>query len=87
MEKDIVPMPSRKKEIHRQLPVRPWTQRSFRRNAHPVEESLSPETMYGTVLQPVPVVIVGSHYDLVSVHNQQEALANTQKLVTEMKDR
>ena len=82
---DIVPMPSRKKNIPRQLPVRPWTQRSFRRSVHSEEES--PETMYGTVLQPVPVVIVGSHFDLVSAHNQQAALANTQKLVEEMKDR
>lgn len=78
-------MPSHKKNIPRQLPVRPWTQRTFRRNAQAEEESLSRETMYGTVLQPVPVVIVGSHYDRVS--GQPQTLANTQKLVKEMKER
>lgn len=81
-------MPSHTKNIPRQLPIRPWTQRSFRRNGHQEEESVTQETMFGPVfLQPVPVVIVGSHYDLVSVQNQQTALANTQKLVTEMRDR
>ncbi len=78
-------MPSLRRDFPRQLPVRPWMRSSLRGMVHTNEESIGPETMYGTVLQPVPVMIVGSHYD--QTQNQQEALANTQELVTEMKER
>jgi hypothetical protein len=50
MEKDIVPMPNKRKG-----------------------------------LQLVPVVIVGSHYDLISTESQQESVARVQSLVNEMK--
>ncbi len=80
-------MPSLKREFPRQLPVRPWTQRSLRGRTGTDEDSDAQETMYGTVLQPVPVMIVGSHYDQIPPQKQQESLDNTQKLVTEMKDR
>lgn len=36
-------------------------------------------------LQPVPVIVVGSHYDLVSVEAQQETVTRVQSLVNEMK--
>ena len=42
--------------------------------------------MYGSVLQPVPVILVGSHYDLIPVERQAEVVARTQKLVNEMRD-
>ena len=80
-------MPSLKREFPRQLPVRPWTQKSLRGKIKTGEESITQETMYGTVLQPVPVMIVGSHYDQIPPQKQQESLENTQKLVTELKDR
>ena len=36
-------------------------------------------------LQPVPVIVVGSHYDLVPVEDQQETVTRVQSLVNEMK--
>ena len=45
------------------------------------------EGMYGSVLQPVPVVIIGSHYDQVPVDKQAEVVANTQRLVDEMRQK
>ena len=41
--------------------------------------------MYGSVFQPVPVILVGSHYDLVPVERQEEVVARTQELVIEMR--
>ena len=40
---------------------------------------------FGSVLQSVPVIIVGSHYDLVPANRQQEAISAIQSLVNEMK--
>lgn len=57
IEKDILPMPTNKKES------------------------------YDCVLQPVPVIIVGSHYDQIPAHRQQEAISNVQALVNEVKAR
>ena len=87
LEKDVVKMPSSRKDVYRLLPVRSRTTRSNTGSYAGVEESDAPEEMYGSVLQPVPVIIVGSHYDLVPSTNQQPFLARTQDLVTEMKKR
>lgn len=74
-------MPSLIRNFPRQLPVRSWIRNSLRGK---VDDSIAQETMYGTLLQPVPVMIVGSHYDQIS---SQEAVEKTQQLVTEMKER
>ena len=37
------------------------------------------------ILQAVPVIIVGSHYDQIPVHCQQDVKLSTQSLVNEMK--
>lgn len=38
-----------------------------------------------SALQPVPVIIVGSHYDQIPAGDQQEVVTNAQSLVNEMK--
>ncbi len=91
-----VPMLSSKKEVYRLLPVQSWMLKtgSLGRSSRTSCESLdsSPDTsesqdnMYGSVLQPVPVIVVGSHYDLVPVERQAEVVARAQALVTEMRD-
>lgn len=40
---------------------------------------------FGSILQSVPVIIVGSHYDLVPANRQQETISAIQSLVNEMK--
>ena len=40
---------------------------------------------FGNMLQPVPVIIVGSHYDKIPLEKQQETVAGVQSLVNEMK--
>ena len=95
MEQEAIPMPSRRKEIYRQLQVKPWMMKGDTLlNGSNKEEDLedgnssdSQNSMYGSVLQPVPVVIVGSHLDLVSVNQQPDVVGNTQRLVDEMRDR
>ena len=87
LEKDVVKMPSSRKDVYRLLPVRSRSTRSNTGSYPGVEGSDTPEEMYGSVLQPVPVIIVGSHYDLVPSTNQRAILAQTQELVTEMKKR
>ena len=42
--------------------------------------------MYGSVLQPVPVVIVGSHHDEIPPGKEIEVVANAQRLVDEMRE-
>lgn len=42
---------------------------------------------FGNILQPVPVIIVGSHYDQISAQSQEEVLSSVQSLVNEMKVR
>lgn len=37
------------------------------------------------MLQPVPVIIVGSHYDQISPHHQQEAISSVQTLINELR--
>ena len=86
LEKDVVKMPSVRKDVYRLLPVRSCT-RSHSDNHSWVEDTDVVEEMYGSVLQPVPVIIVGSHYDLVPVPDQPSVLAQTQDLVHEMKKR
>lgn len=88
LEKDVVKMPSRRKDVYRLLPVRSWSVRSSHSGGSArVEEPEAHEEMYGSVLQPVPVIIVGSHYDLIPVPDQPAVLAKTQELVHEMKKR
>lgn len=87
IEKDVVKMPSVRKDVYRLLPVRSWSTRSHSDNYSGVEEPDVAEEMYGSVLQPVPVIIVGSHYDLVPVPDQPSVFAQTQELVHEMKKR
>ena len=95
MEQEAIPMPSRRKEIYRQLQVKPWmVKEGTLLNGSNKEEDLedgnssdSQSSMYGSVLQPVPVVVVGSHLDLVPVDQQPEVVGNTQRLVDEMRDR
>lgn len=41
--------------------------------------------VFGKVLQCVPVIVVGSHYDRIPVHEQQEKKSSTQSLINEMK--
>lgn len=84
VEKDIVKMPSGRKDVYRLLPVRSWSLRSHSSNYGVMDEHAASE-MYGSVLQPVPVIIVGSHYDLVPVPDQPAVIAKTQELVNEMK--
>ena len=52
-----------------------------------VQMPSSREQSYGSVLQPVPVIIVGSHYDQIPVHHQQETVTSVQSLVNEVKVR
>lgn len=78
-------MPSVRKDVYRLLPVRSCSVRSHGGNSLGVEEPEVAEEMYGSVLQPVPVIIVGSHFDLVSVPDQAAVVAQTQELVNEMK--
>ena len=80
-------MPSSRKDVYRLLPVRSRSMRSYSSGHVGVEDSTVPEEMYGSVLQPVPVIIVGSHYDMVLVQDQPTKLAQTQELVNEMKKR
>ena len=87
LEKDIVKMPSGRKDIYRLLPVRSWSVRSHSSNYSGMEEHAATEEMYGSVLQPVPVIIVGSHYDLIPIPDQPAVLTKTQELVNEMKKR
>ena len=95
MEQEAIPMPSRRREIYRQLQVKPWmVKEGTLLNGSNKEEDLedgnssdSQSSMYGSVLQPVPVVVVGSHLDLVPVDQQPEVVGNTQRLVDEMRDR
>lgn len=87
LEKDVVKMPSSRKDIYRLLPIRSRSARSHAGPCASVDESDVSEEMYGSVLQPVPVIIVGSHYDLVPVPDQPAVLAQTQQLVNEMKKR
>lgn len=78
-------MPSGRQDVYRLLPMRSWTRKSFRRGREQDEEEQ--EAKYGSVLQPVPVIIIGSHFDLVSVDEQQDKISMAQLLVNEMKDR
>ena len=87
LEKDVVKMPSGRKDVYRLLPVRSWSVRSHSGSHVGIDESTVHEEMYGSVLQPVPVIIVGSHYDLVPMQDQPTVLARTQELVNEMKKR
>ena len=48
--------------------------------------SSSPVAMYGSYIQPVPVIIVGSHYDQLESHRAEEAVRQTQQLVAEMRE-
>lgn len=79
-------MPSGRKDVYRLLPVQSWSLRSHSSNCGAMEEHTASE-MYGSVLQPVPVVIVGSHYDLIPVPDQPAVIAKTQELVNELKKR
>ena len=95
-ERGTVPMLSSKKEVYRLLPVQPWMLRtgslvrSGRNGSGSLDSSPdaseSHDNMYGSVLQQVPVIVIGSHYDLIPVERQAEVVARTQKLVTEMRD-
>ena len=87
LEKDIVKMPSGRKDVYRLLSGRSWSLRSHSSNYGGMEEHAASEEMYGSVLQPVPVIIVGSHYDLIPVPDQPAVIAKTQELVNEMKKR
>lgn len=42
---------------------------------------------FGNVLPPVPVVIVGSHYDQIPLERQQETITKVQSLIDEVKVR
>ena len=86
VEKDIVKMPSGRKDVYRLLSVRSWSLRSHSSNYGVMDKHATSE-MYGSVLQPVPVIIVGSHYDLVPVPDQPAVITKTQELVNEMKKR
>ena len=44
------------------------------------------EAMYGSYIQPVPVIIVGSHYDQLEGQSAVEAVQQTQRLVDELRD-
>ena len=79
-------MPCGRQDVYRLLPMRSWTRKSFR-PGHDLQQVEEENDMYGSVLQPVPVVIVGSHYDVVSSHSQQETVHAAQLLVNEMKER
>ena len=87
LEKDIVKMPSGRKDVYRLLPIRSWSVRSHSSNYGIMEEHAPSEDMYGSVLQPVPVIIVGSHFDLIPVQDQPAVIAKTQELIDEMKGR
>ena len=84
IEMDIVPMPYQEKRVPHLSGVS-TKQRSPSKSIGSDEESQG--TMYGTILQPVPVIIVGSHFDQIVVQNRDEVTTNTQGLVAEMKDR
>ena len=45
-----------------------------------------PETMYGSYIDPVPVLIVGSHYDKLEGQSAVEAVQRTQQLVDELRE-
>ena len=95
LEPGAIPMPCRRKDKYRLLPVKPWMktgtlQDSSLSNRGDLEEgdsSDSQNSMYGSVLQPVPVIVIGSHLDLIPVDQQQKVVSNTQRLVDEMQDR
>ena len=84
IEMDIVPMPYLENKGSAHLPV--WSAEQIKYTGKE-EDYISQSSMYGAILQPVPIIIVGSHFDQVMVQNRDEVLSNTQKLVTEMKDR
>ena len=46
----------------------------------------NPVAMYGSYLEPVPVIIVASHYDLLEGEKQREAVQQTQRLVDELRE-
>lgn len=95
LEPGAIPMPCRRKDKYRLLPVKPWMktgtlQDSSSSNRGDLEEgdsSDSQNSMYGSVLQPVPVIVIGSHLDLIPMDQQQKVVSNTQRLVDEMQDR
>ncbi len=43
------------------------------------------DKLYENALPPVPVIIIGSHYDQIKADNQQETISSVQGLVDEMK--
>ena len=45
-----------------------------------------PEAMYGSYIQPVPVIVVGSHYDQLEGQSAVEAVQQTQRLVDELRE-
>ena len=54
-----------------------------------VNRSREPEPsaeMYGSYIDPVPVLIVGSHYDKLEAHSVAEAVRQTQELVDELRE-
>ena len=81
---DIVPMPYLENKGPAHLPVWSTEQNKCTGNE---EDCVSPSSMYGAILQPVPIIIVGSHFDQVVMQNRDEVINNTQRLVAEMKDR
>lgn len=94
-EQEAVPMPSSQKDAYRLLSVKSWMLRSptlrnggslSSEESFPSRDSTSSQYMYGSVLQPVPVVIVGSHYDQIPLEHQDVVVARTQALVTELRD-
>lgn len=87
LEKDVVKMPSGRKDIFRLLPIRSQSIRRHSGSPGVGNHSGVTEGMYGSVLQPVPVIIVGSHYDLIPVADQTAVCAQTQDLVNDMKKR
>ena len=52
---------------------------------NPGAEPTPPVEMYGSYIDPVPVVIVGSHYDKLEGESAAEAVRQTQELVDELR--
>ena len=50
------------------------------------EPSSPAVAMYGSYIQPVPVIIVGSHYDKLDGQRAVEAVQQTQRLVDELRE-
>ena len=83
MEKDKVfmPVPNKALSTLNASKRKPSVRRSTVLN----EEPVAAEDMFGSTLQPVPIIIVGSHLDCIPAAKQAETVATTQALVDEMR--